>query len=128
MKILTLVLMLIAHFLGDYTHLSTPKMLAAKRFGKPIGPIWDHAVVHGVLMFLAIVPYANSMHLNYHYMVYGVLFETATHLIIDVLKGKCNVWFPEVADPKNKAHWYVFGFDQLLHQVVIVTIWGWITS
>lgn len=128
MKLLTLILMLIAHFMGDYTHLSTEKMLVAKRIGKPIGPICDHAAVHGILIFLAIAPYTNIMHLDYHYITYGVLFEMATHLIIDVLKGKCNVWFPVVAEPQNKSHWYVFGFDQLLHQLVIVTIWWWITQ
>lgn len=115
---LLLILLLVCHYIGDYTHLSTPRMLSAKRIGWPIGPIIMHAAVHAVLMFAVMIYYTTSN------IVLGcMLLEFGTHFFIDVLKGKMNVWFPVVADPREKAHWYIFGFDQLLHQVVIVWIW-----
>ena len=42
------------HFLADYTHLSTSWMLDAKRLGKPLYPIFQHALVHAILMFLSL--------------------------------------------------------------------------
>jgi len=47
-------------------------------------------------------------------------FQLFTHFCIDVLKGKLNVWFPSLSNPANKGHWYVFGADQLAHQIVII--------
>ena len=34
--------------------------------------------------------------------------------------GKLNVLFPVLKSPENKSHWWVFGADQLLHQIVII--------
>jgi len=31
-----------------------------------------------------------------------------------------NGWFPALQSPANKWHWVVFGFDQLLHALVII--------
>ena len=50
----TLIILFACHWLADYTHLSTAWMLNAKRLGKPLLPIFAHALVHASLMFLAI--------------------------------------------------------------------------
>lgn len=116
---LLLILLFICHYLADYTHLSTKWMLDAKRIGSPWTPILTHAFIHAALMA---IPIAFLVH---GFFVQVILFclQLNTHFVIDVLKGKCNVWFPAVSDPKNKSHWYIFGFDQLLHQLVILTMW-----
>ncbi len=49
--------------------------------------------------------------------LWPILCHAGNH---DVLKGKCNVWFPSAANPANKLHWILFGFDQFLHAVVII--------
>src|SRR5690606_26867796 len=49
-----------------------------------------------------------------------VLLQLVSHFAIDVWKGKMNVWFPFLADPTNKFHWYIFGFDQYLHALIII--------
>lgn len=104
------------HFLADYTHLSTNWMLSAKRLGKPLLPILCHASAHGVLMsiplfiYLGWGPQATTL----------VLFQTTSHFIIDVWKGRMNGWFPSLQNPANKWHWVVFGFDQFLHALVII--------
>ena len=106
----------ICHFLADYTHLSTAWMLNAKRLGKPIYPIFFHALVHSVLILLVLAyfnVYGNKLMLLF-------LFQLITHFLIDVWKGRMNGWFPALQSPANKWHWIVFGFDQLLHSLVII--------
>lgn len=65
------------HFLADYTHLSTAWMLNAKRFGKPLFPIFIHALVHGSLMFWFIFFYIKSI----KFAADGYLFQCITHFI-----------------------------------------------
>jgi hypothetical protein len=104
----------ICHFLADYTHLSTSWMLNAKRLGKPLHPILTHAMVHTLLMgiFLGCLGISNTL------LLMG--FQLITHFLIDVWKGRMNGWFPALQSPANKWHWVVFGFDQLLHAIVII--------
>jgi hypothetical protein len=114
--------LLASHFLCDYIPLSTSIMLSAKRIGKPLGPIFNHALVHmiGVLVVLGIA--LQFTHISAVVAIICLLVELSTHFIIDVLKGRCNTWFPVVANPANKSHWVIFGFDQLLHQLVMLLI------
>lgn len=106
----------ICHFLADYTHLSTAWMLNAKRLGKPLFPIFIHAEMHTMLMSLVLgwfIGFTNDW-------AYLVIFQWVTHFLIDVWKGRMNGWFPSLQSPANKWHWIVFGFDQLLHALVII--------
>lgn len=112
-----LILLFLAHYLGDYTHLSTKWMLDAKRTGSPFEPIMAHACVHGVLFMIVSVFFCPEKA-----FIIGA-FQILTHFSIDVWKGKMNVWFPSLSDPACKYHWYIFGFDQLLHHIVIITIY-----
>lgn len=109
-------LLIICHFLGDFVFTNS-SMLNAKQFGKPLSPIFIHAGIHGVLMLLVFLFFVDIQT--------AVLLGSAqwiAHFIIDVWKGKMNVWFPELADPKNKSHWIIFGFDQLLHMICILAM------
>jgi len=109
----------ICHFLADFTPLSTPWMLNAKRLGKPVGPIFMHAVTHAALMAIALAFFVSP---NTKLYAGLFLFQLATHFLIDVWKGRMNGWFPALQNPANKSHWAMFGFDQLLHAVVIITM------
>lgn len=119
MNIVLLISLFVCHYIADYSHLSTKTMLSAKRVGKPLSPIFAHAAVHTALMAIPIELYnpSNAVLLSV------LLLQLFSHWGIDILKGKCNVWFPSVAAPANNSHWYIFGFDQLLHQIVIVAMW-----
>jgi len=115
--ITTLIALNLLHWAADYTHLSTNWMLSAKRLGKPMFPILAHAGVHAMLMGLAIL------------VLHGVdlalqlaLFQLVTHFLIDLLKGRMNGWFPKLQSPANKFHWWVFGADQYLHQLVLIAM------
>lgn len=108
----------VCHFLADYTHLSTDQMLSAKRLGKQLGPIAYHALVHALLM-LAFLIISTRIDLK---LFYAIIFQFATHFIIDTLKGRMNGWFPSLQSPANKWHWVLFGFDQLLHAIVIIVM------
>lgn len=115
---ITILLVLnLCHWVGDFTHATRPGMLAAKMLGKPLLPIAAHALVHTVLMALAcwVLIGANAAAI-------AVLIQFPTHFGIDVLKGRLNGWFPSLRSPMNVYHWYVFGADQLAHQVVIISI------
>ncbi len=113
--ILTLIVLNICHWMGDYTHLSTSWMLSAKRFGKPYFPILVHALVHSLLFFLAIW----VLH-DFEKALLAASIQLPTHFLIDVMKGKLNVWFPKLQEITNKYHWWVFGIDQMLHHLVII--------
>ena len=108
----------ICHFLADYTHLSTAWMLNAKRLGKPLFPIFSHAGLHTILMFLFLSFFTNDLGLVFKLSA----FQLITHFLIDVWKGRMNGWFPALQSPANKWHWIVFGFDQLLHALVIIAM------
>lgn len=104
------------HFLADYTHLSSNWMLSAKRLGKPLFPIFAHAGMHTILMFITLVYF----HLDLKLILELSAFQLTTHFLIDLLKGRMNGWFPSLQSPANKWHWIVFGFDQYMHTIVII--------
>jgi hypothetical protein len=107
----------ICHFLADYTHLSNAWMLNAKRLGTPLFPILAHASTHALLMGLFLLFFTDLTQFN---VIELTAFQLTTHFVIDVWKGRMNGWFPTLQSPANKWHWVVFGFDQLLHALVII--------
>lgn len=121
MQTTILIGLFICHFLADFTPLSTPQMLNAKRLGSPLFPIFCHAAVHAWLMgiWLPVVLYIDpSIPMSLWWKM--VAFQLLTHFVIDVWKGKMNRWFPFLQNQASRGHWVLFGFDQLLHAVVIV--------
>jgi hypothetical protein len=113
-------LFLICHFIGDFSHCSLvmfPSVLKAKSIGAPLLPILLHAGVHGICVFLAVLPFFGL------WMAFlAFLLEWSTHTGIDVLKGRLNVWIPSLTNPKNIWHWWSFGLDQMAHMLVLVGI------
>jgi hypothetical protein len=105
------------HWAADYTHLSTKWMLSAKRNGKPLLPIFCHAFIHAWLFFVAIWFVKGAI-----IALAGFIITLWSHFVIDVLKGRMNIWFPSLTNPANVFHWWVFGADQFLHQAVIIII------
>lgn len=105
----------VCHWLADFTHLSTDWMLNAKRYGKPLYPIFVHALVHALLFFVAVWLFYDR-----DKAIFAGLFQLTTHFIIDLVKGKINFFFRKLEDPTNKYHWWLFGFDQLMHHLVII--------
>lgn len=120
-----LLLLNVCHWAGDYTHLSTAEMLGAKRLGKPLTPIFAHATVHFILMFIVVFPASLN---EPGTMILVLLIQLISHFLIDVLKGRLNGWFPRLSDPSNKFHWWIFGIDQFLHQSVIILMVYLITN
>lgn len=102
--------------MADFTHLQTAEMVSAKKRGDLV-PLLLHAWWHGCLMMLVVILFDFAPIAPYVF-----LFQTFAHFCIDALKAKMNVWFPQYAEPSNVYHWYIFGLDQLLHQVVIILI------
>lgn len=51
-----------------------------------------------------------------------VLFELVSHFVIDTSKGLLTARFTILADQQRKPYWMLYGFDQLLHQLVVVAI------
>lgn len=117
---LLLALLFICHFLADFSPLSTAWMLRAKSTGSPLLPIFVHAGVHALLMFSVLLFFLLP-----ELAIKLALLQWLAHFVIDVSKGKMNVFFPSVTDPKNKSYWMLFGFDQLMHQLVILwMVWA----
>lgn len=114
---LTLIVLLICHYVADFTHFVSPHMLKAKRIGRPYSPIFVHAGVHAILMGLFIL-------LMYDLESAMVTFtiELCSHFWIDVFKGKLNTWYPKLSIHSNPWHWYIFGADQFFHILIIIFI------
>ena len=107
------------HWLADYTPLSDPKMLAAKRFGRPFAPILVHGVVHGTLMGITLMCFGVET----IRVVELYLFQAWSHALIDTAKGRLNARFAILQSPANVQHWMVFGLDQYAHTAIILLMW-----
>lgn len=116
MQTIILIVLFVCHWLADFTHLSTAYMLNAKRLGKPLTPIFAHALVHTLLMTASLA----LLGVWGYKLAILFAFQLFSHFVIDVWKGKMNDWLPELQNPTNKWHWVLFGYDQLLHALVIV--------
>lgn len=121
MNLTFLILLFICHFLADFTWLSRPYMLKAKRFGTPIWPILAHAAVHGVLMFLV-----SLLFVSFIAAIKILIIQTMIHWIIDISKGKATYYIPSAQDNTKVDFWIVFGLDQFLHNLTIILIWFYI--
>lgn len=102
------------HFLADSPPLSLP-FIEAKKYGRPIFPIFAHGGVHGALMGLCLLFFMPICSL------WGLLslFQQISHTIIDTLKGRLRKWIPVTEDNTKKWYWIIMMFDQFLHQCVI---------
>ena len=114
-----LTFLLVGHFLGDFTALSTPRMQEAKRKGTPIGPIALHALIHAVLGGVAVAAIARP---DPMLLLGAVTVEFWTHLGIDWFRGRMTARRPALADPGQPVFWTVLGLDQLAHGLVLVGI------
>ena len=117
-----LISLIVCHFVADYC-LTTPQMLAAKESGKRVQHIVLHAGVHAVLMGIVFLIFRTDLQLVA--LLFGI--ELASHFLIDYAKGLLGRHFPACADVKKKAFWIVYGFDQLLHLLVIVAM-AWLAT
>lgn len=111
--------LLVGHFLGDFTPLSTPRMLEAKARGGPLLPIAAHAAVHAVLTG-AVVLVVVRPGLELAGLAVGIQF--ASHLALDGLRARLGVKIRSFGDPANNAFWTALGLDQLAHAVILVGI------
>jgi hypothetical protein len=114
-----LLFLFVGHFLGDFTPLATARMLEAKLTGSPIGPIALHALVHAVLVGLAVAAIARPVPV---FILAAVSVEFWTHLGLDWVKGKMSVRRPALGDPGQPIFWTALGIDQLAHALVLVGI------
>ena len=112
-----LIIMLICHYLADFCFTS-PAMIRAKADGRNPWPILLHSSIHAVLMGVCLLIWGT----RWKTLILLVLFELVSHFVIDTSKGLLTARFPILADQQHKPYWMLYGFDQLLHQLVVVAI------
>jgi hypothetical protein len=124
--IIFLILSFFAHFVCDFTALSSKKMLKAKAnfnsftdFENLLG-IVSHASVHGFAQFLIAIPFIGwsailfgAIHILFHTIIDCLKPLTTNFLVSKNIKASdiTNVWF-----------WTVFGLDQFMHNLTIIII------
>ena len=113
-----LVALLICHYMADFC-LTMPVMIRAKADGKKLWPIVLHATIHALLMGFCLLAYG----IEWQLLLMLMLLELLSHFIIDTTKARLTNRFSYWADMRYKPYWMLYGFDQLLHQLVIVWIW-----
>ena len=116
--ILLLVALLVCHYLADFCFTS-PAMILAKADGRNLWPILLHAFVHTLLIGLCLLIWGVVWKL----LLLMMLVELISHFFIDTGKGRLTACYPQWADQQKKPYWMLYGFDQLLHLLVIVFIW-----
>ena len=114
-----LVLLFVAHFLGDFTPLVTPAMLKAKTTGAPIGPFIRHAAIHGGLVALAVAAVARP---GPGLLAMAASIEFGGHLAIDWIRARAGQKWPAQGNPSTQTYWTTLGLDQLAHALVLVGI------
>jgi hypothetical protein len=114
-----LAFLFVAHFLGDFTPLATDRMQEAKLSGAPVGPIALHALVHAVLVGVAVVAIARPAAML---ALAALAVEFWTHLGIDWYRGRLTARHEALRDAVGRLYWSVLGFDQLAHGLVLLAI------
>jgi hypothetical protein len=92
-------------------------MLAAKKHGRPIFPIFCHGLVNGF-------GYAIGAFIlqGWRFALYVLIIETISHNIFDTLKGRLTVWVPVTEDKTQLPYWIIMGVDQVCHQIVVALL------
>ncbi len=109
--------LLVCHFLADYC-LTTKQMIEAKATGEKLQHIALHAAIHTVLMGIVLLAFGVTTPIAAALSA----FEYITHFVIDYCKGLLGRKFPTLGDNTKKPFWILYGLDQLLHLIVIITI------
>jgi len=78
-----------------------------------------HACIHAMLMGLCMLLFGVSWKM----LLLLMLAELVSHYLIDTTKGLLTARFHSLADQQKRSYWMLYGFDQLLHLLVIVGIW-----
>jgi len=115
--ILILICFQISHFIFDFVF-RTNSMIEAKKFSKPIFPIIEHAILHAFSFYLIGSMFKFPFEINF--TIY--LIEFVSHFLIDYFKGFINRFNSITNDVSKSMFWTLFGFDQFLHQIIIIII------
>ena len=113
-----LVPLIVCHYLADFC-LTMPVMIRAKAEGKNLWPIALHAAIHAMLVGLCLLIYG----IEWKLLSLMMSVEWLSHFVIDTSKARVSIRYPRLADSHYKPYWMLYGFDQLLHLLVIVLIW-----
>jgi len=116
---LLLIALMVCHYLADYC-LTFPFMIRAKADGGNPWPILLHAGIHAALMTGCLMLWGVGGRL----LLILCAVELLTHFLVDWAKGRITAAFPLLSDMKRKPYWMLYGFDQLLHLLVIALIWS----
>jgi len=103
--------LIFSHLVFDYGKALTPEMIKAKAKGYPYIPIFQHAMLHAIGVFLVLM--FNSI--SVEKVILASAFEFITHFCIDVTKGRVETKWPKLKDQTNPYHWHLFQLDQFLH-------------
>jgi len=123
MQIHILLLILIAHFVGDFL-LQSDEM--AKNKSSSWGWLSEHVLIYSVtllalVMVLGIIsePFNYPYPSNYPYL-WGdwILINAALHFVTDAITSRGTAWLYK----NNERHWFfvLIGFDQLLHYAALI--------
>lgn len=117
-ELFLILFLLLCHYLADFC-LTSPAMIRAKADGRNPWPILLHAGVHAGLVSICLLFWQTP----WKTLLLLVLMELVSHFLIDTAKGRLTARFPVLADMQQKPYWMLYGFDQLLHLMVLVLIW-----
>ncbi|MDX1578077.1 MAG: DUF3307 domain-containing protein [Gemmatimonadota bacterium] len=116
--VLLVSLLLVAHYLGDFSPLASARMQSAKAGNGSQIWILAHAGVHAALVLAAVAVVSRSPSL----LLAAAGIEFGTHLFLDVTKMRLSRRSVALRDPTRAPFWYLHGFDQLIHGLVLVWI------
>jgi hypothetical protein len=111
--------LLLGHCLGDFSPLSTNRMLEAKLNGGPLLPIAAHAAVHSLLVAIAVILLATPA---WALVAAAAAIEFASHLGLDATRARLGLRYPVLRDSTTRSFWLALGADQLAHGLVLIAV------
>jgi hypothetical protein len=114
-----LAILLVGHFLGDFTPLATARMQKAKANGGPMRWIAAHAALHALLTGLVVAAVAGP---EPSLLAMAIGLQFLTHWALDAFRARLGVRIPALVDPGKNVYWTALGLDQLAHALVVLGI------
>ncbi len=111
------ILLLVAHYVADF--LAQTRWMATNKSSNFLA-LLTHVSVYTLVMlvYVGIILYINTS-LSLEIILYFVLFNGFAHLVVDYFSSKLTSYYWKIERYDN--FWYIIGFDQLLHTIILLS-------
>lgn len=113
------ILILISHWFADFVFQDS---WMAENKHKDLSALHSHVSIYSLVLFICLTNPLSYFHYNIQYLIYFVLLNAVLHGFVDFFTSKLahKFW----ASQNYRLFFVTLGFDQLLHQICLITTAG----